>query len=112
MLNKRPALIVADLGGHEDQLKPLSLASSLGQDAICASLLRHGADPNEVDVDGNTPLHNAAFHNFTNIVSLLLDHGAKVNVTNAFGETPINIARSSQSTTTLGILIRYQALGR
>ena len=40
------------------------------------------------DEDGDTPLHNAARGNHTEVVQLLLSHGADPRARNAEGHTP------------------------
>ena len=49
-------------------------------------------DPNLVDHDGNTALHQCVMRGQTEIVDILLKHGASVVVANDKGETPIELA--------------------
>lgn len=60
-----------------------------------AFLLSRGADPNAVNFEGQTPLHNAAANNATKIISLLLKSGAQVNKRDNKGYTPLRRARLS-----------------
>ncbi|HCR38575.1 MAG TPA: hypothetical protein DIV80_03745 [Synergistaceae bacterium] len=46
---------------------------------IARTLIEAGADVNAKDIQGWTPLHEAAEAGRTDIVQLLLDHGADVN---------------------------------
>jgi len=50
-------------------------------------LLQQGMDPNELDVDGNTHLHNAAT---IEMVKLLISYGADPTIKNLSGNTPID----------------------
>ena len=51
-----------------------------------------GADPNEKDECGQTPLHNAARDGRAEIVRALLEGGADPNAEDEDGETPLRIA--------------------
>lgn len=59
----------------------LHLAVDLGRLAICGLLISRGADVNEKDVFGNTPLLIACSHEYTGIAELLLDADADPNLT-------------------------------
>jgi ankyrin repeat protein len=54
----------------------LGLAASAGLYKIAAALLSHGADPNLLDANGDSPLHLAAGRDNTDVARLLLDAGA------------------------------------
>lgn len=51
-------------------------------------LVDGGADVNEVEAAGNTPLHSAAFEGWLEGAQLLLQLGAKINASNNAGDTP------------------------
>jgi hypothetical protein len=51
-------------------------------------LVDGGANVNEVEAAGNTPLHSAAFEGWLAGAQLLLQLGAKVNASNNAGDTP------------------------
>ena len=55
----------------------LYLAARNGFFNICEFLLKNGANINETQKDGSTPLHGAAFYNQEIIVQLLLEYGVK-----------------------------------
>ena len=57
-------------------------------------LLDRGADPNQQDVIGNTPLHLAACNNNIKMVNLLLKSGADVNAHDKSGRNPLQLAQS------------------
>lgn len=70
---------------------PASLPSPLRVALPPAAILRAvdaGADVNEVEAAGNTPLHSAAYEGWTEGVRLLLDLGAKPNASNNAGDRP------------------------
>lgn len=49
--------------------------------------MRHGANVNLTDYDGQTPLNRAAFWGQASLVACLQDHGADVNAADENGET-------------------------
>lgn len=62
-------------------------------------LVDAGADVNEVEAAGNTPLHSAAFEGWLEGAQLLLQLGAKVNASNNAGDTPwVSVAVCHSST--------------
>jgi ankyrin repeat protein len=75
-------------GNAKDTLKTMQL------------LLDHGADPNVLDDDGCTPLHDSSWwkkenYNEKGTVEgsrLLLDHGANIDAENNEGKTPLQLA--------------------
>jgi len=55
-------------------------------------LLSRGAQVNEVDVVGNTPLHTATIYGHTELVKLLLQHSAEVYKKGQHGALAIHMA--------------------
>jgi cytohesin len=55
-------------------------------------LLAKGANVNVADAYGNTPLHLAATHGYTDVAEVLIDHGADVNAHPRDTETPLFFA--------------------
>lgn len=56
-------------------------------------LVELGADVNEANEYGYTPLHGAAYIGADPIVQFLIDKGAKLDVMDKLGQTPLSIAR-------------------
>lgn len=77
-----------------------SRAARLGAEATASNrldpirdLLRAGADPNEPNDRGWTPLHQAAYRNDPEMVGLLLASGARVDLSaHGDGGTPLSVA--------------------
>ncbi|KAL7964037.1 ankyrin repeat-containing domain protein [Trichoderma sp. SZMC 28014] len=64
---------------------PLHIAAQKGYDGIVRLLLEHGADCNEKDSDGLTPLAHAIRGDNEAVVHLLLSHGARLDHTEGPG---------------------------
>ncbi|KAL7302888.1 hypothetical protein TKK_0004117 [Trichogramma kaykai] len=89
---------------------PLHIAAQYRHLNVIEILLRHGADPNQRDVEKSTPLHALArlcLCRCTNsvifcdkrkpvdeIVQILVEHGANIEAGNCHGETPLQVAAS------------------
>ena len=74
------------------------------------ALIENGADPNESDDQGCTPLHHASRNGSKKIVKLLLKHGANVNAKlNTTFKTPLHEAVNHGHLNIVKILIWYGA---
>ena len=84
-----------------NQDSPLIVAAYAGKVNAVKLLLERGADPNIVDEDRDTALHNCIIDDVNqghiNCVHVLLDSGADPNLTNDNGDTPISLALSEIS---------------
>ncbi len=57
---------------------------------IAEMLIKHGANVNARDADGDAPLHSSIYKENVELAQLLLKHGAEVNAKNGKGETPLD----------------------
>ncbi|KAL3075125.1 hypothetical protein niasHS_013348 [Heterodera schachtii] len=75
-------------------LFPLMLAVQTNQDSIVRFLLKHGADLNACDTDGNNALHHAAVVSTQMLKTLLEQEAGKalINSLNNAGQTPSMVA--------------------
>uniref|UniRef100_A0A2K6LA78 Ankyrin repeat domain-containing protein 54 n=1 Tax=Rhinopithecus bieti TaxID=61621 RepID=A0A2K6LA78_RHIBE len=79
------------------QYKPHQAETDDGRTALPSGvqlLLDHGADPNQRDGLGNTPLHLAACTNHVPVITTLLRGGARVDALDRAGRTPLHLAKS------------------
>ena len=74
----------------------LYIAARNGHTNVCEYLINKGINVNELQKDGSTPLHGAAYYGQTDVVKLLLSYGAKTNIKNNFGHLPIDEAISEE----------------
>ncbi|MCP5506100.1 MAG: ankyrin repeat domain-containing protein [Chlamydiales bacterium] len=74
-------------------------------------LVEKGASINQPDLDGNTPLHEAAKEKeFLPILKFLLEKGAKIDLKNKNGETPLEIAIDHNNAAALPFLLKEQTI--
>lgn len=71
----------------------LSNAAAQGDLELVQKLLEGGADVNNTDVWGHTPLISACWGGHKEIVQVLLAHGADVNETTPGGKTAVHFAK-------------------
>ncbi|TSK13381.1 Ankyrin repeat domain-containing protein 27 [Bagarius yarrelli] len=64
---------------------------------------------NSSNADGFTPLHVAALHGRTALVSLLIRHGANINVCNSQNATPLHLACQNSHTEAVRSLVECNA---
>jgi ankyrin repeat protein len=83
------------------------------QVAQLRKLIGLGHDVNQVDEQGNTPLHIACLKGYYHIAAVLLEHGALVNQLNSHRQTPMIYlfagGNFDVNTTMLDLLIKYNA---
>jgi ankyrin repeat protein len=70
-------------------LTALVFAARQGSIEAAKSLIEAGADINQGDADGNTPLLIAILNNHNDLAQVLIDKGADVNAVNKDGRTPL-----------------------
>nr|WP_255359856.1 ankyrin repeat domain-containing protein [Wolbachia endosymbiont of Laodelphax striatellus] len=70
----------------------LHLAASCNLENIANALIEKGANVNEKDVRGDTPLHNTTYLDSINIAKALIEKGADVNAVNIWERTPLHCA--------------------
>lgn len=63
-----------------------------GRTKIVSLLLERGADVRAKDTRGWTPLHGAAWYNYTEVCELLLQYGADANAKDYEGKTAYDVA--------------------
>lgn len=73
----------------EDMTPPVSRAGGFwNHEDIARYLVEKGANLNQVDKNGDTPLHIAAYNGRKDLCAFYLDHGAKLEAKNNDGFTP------------------------
>ena len=74
----------------------LYIAARNGFHNICSFLLKSGCNINEIQNDGSTALHAAAYYSHQPVVELLLEYGANADKRNKFNATPEEEAATVQ----------------
>ncbi|KAG1680966.1 hypothetical protein FOA52_009925 [Chlamydomonas sp. UWO 241] len=82
----------------------LLAAATKGLEEEVSSLLSRGADVNEMDAWGRTPLWWAAFQGHTVVAALLMQHGASVNKAPFYGHTLLKVASEGGHTAVVRML--------
>lgn len=67
------------------------MAAGLGLAFLVQTFLRHGADVNACDLDGNTPLHYAYSYAHMSVIQLLEDKNSDTLKKNIYGSRPDQI---------------------
>lgn len=88
-----PLSSAADLG--KNYLKDVSRTTHSTEEyaKIVELLIEKGADVNNIEKYGDTPLHHAVESGCEKIVRILLKHGAKIDAVNCARETPHDVAK-------------------
>ncbi|KAN0139435.1 hypothetical protein V8E53_002936 [Lactarius tabidus] len=77
---------------------------------IFRQLLEHGADPNILDNDHRTTLHEASSRGLLDATRLLLSYGAKIDEKDRSGRTPFQLAASKGHNEITKLLLEYGAV--
>ena len=72
---------------------PLMVAADEGNAALAGVLIRHRADVNAVDADGETVAMKAAYGGYLDVVELLVSKGAALGIRNNEGLSAVEIAQ-------------------
>jgi len=102
---------------HEEaQVTPLLAAAIAGDIPTMKVLIDSGANANETNINGNTPLHYALRRTFMGrrqgrvaVVAFLVNHGAQVNSRTKTGITPLMDASNTGDTEALKYLVEHGA---
>lgn len=79
----------------------IHIAAKYGHSDLVRILLRYGANIDKLNMNRNTPLHEAIQHKQFKVIETLLDLGANPHLGNRFKQTPlILMAKTFQNTTT------------
>lgn len=91
----------------------LHMATTKLQVGLVKELLKHGANPNSLDFEGNTPLHLLlSIYSKDNkssyqIAQALMEHGAQPNIFNADLWTPVHLAVRRGQTEALKWIVKH-----
>ena len=104
-------LLRAHGGKTGEELNALIDAAKNGDIEAVKQHLAAGADVNAKDVDGTTPLHNAAVYGHNEVAELLIANGAEVNAIIVSGrnqgKTPVDLAIWRKKTETADLLRKH-----
>lgn len=92
MLVMRGAKVNADCSNYTPSLSYLHHVVHFENVDMAKFLIKHKADIEARDEDGNTPLHKAVFGNLLNMTKMLCKYGADVNAKNDDEFSPLHIS--------------------
>ena len=93
--------------GLQHMQKDINIAASEGDVQTVQHLLKDGADANDKDNDGRTPLHYAVSYGHMDIVNILLKNGANIAQATNKGNTPLHIATSKGHKEIVEVLLQH-----
>ena len=85
----------------------LHLIVCMGQHHMIKIALSYGADINELDDKGNTPLYIASMYNRFHCVRILLGAGATIDTPCEEGDTTLEVAYTFSCDETLALLVKH-----
>jgi ankyrin repeat protein len=106
---------LVDVRAGRQQLTPLYVAVTRGNEKTAKVLLARHADPNAKAEDGAltnvTPLHMAALNARADLADLLITNGAKLDVKTSGGETATDYAVRKGATMVRQVIAAYRMMG-
>ncbi|WP_375316490.1 ankyrin repeat domain-containing protein [Wolbachia endosymbiont (group A) of Colletes cunicularius] len=87
--------------------KEINIAASKGDIQTVQHLLKDGADANDKDIDGRTPLHYAVSNRRIGVVNILIKAGADVTQVTNKGNTPLHTATSKGYKEIIEVLLQH-----
>jgi ankyrin repeat protein len=95
--------------GTDRKELPLLVACQRGFGKMVELLIKNGANVNQANFYGVTPLHYASFYNDSAILMQLLEKDANLNVKTSAGETPLLYAAFNGSLLATDVLLQMGA---
>lgn len=87
--------------------KNINIAANNGDAQTVQRLLKDGADANDKDIDGRTPLHYAVSNEHVGVVNILLKNGADITQVTNKGNTSLHIATSKNYKEIVEVLLQH-----
>ena len=108
---RAPAVLDPARGPDRDEFGRTRLwwAARYGRLEEVERLLAAGEGPNQMDIDGEGPLHAAARWGHVDVVEVLLSQGADIDAKAAYGVTPLEVAVERAQLDTARALLKHSA---
>ncbi len=87
----------------------LSKAAKKGDLERVEKLIAEGADLDQTDFRGNSPIYHAASKGHADVVEALAQAGADIEIDNSFGSTPLHVASRYGHVDVIRVLVTYGA---
>uniref|UniRef100_A0A0B7A4Z4 Uncharacterized protein n=1 Tax=Arion vulgaris TaxID=1028688 RepID=A0A0B7A4Z4_9EUPU len=92
---------------NQFEKSPLFVAAKVGRVDYVKKLLNMGAQVNDADIRGNTPLSACTWDDHHEVAEVLIQSGANVDQADHLGQTPLHRACSNVSLKVVQILLRH-----
>src|SRR3972149_140114 len=102
-MNKRKRVVIS----KKKEETIFSACENGNVEVLISLLIKNGANVNQADNDGTTPLYIASRYGHVEVISLLLNNGANVNQVDNVRFSPLHVASSNDYVKVVHLLLKF-----